>query len=241
MRARLGRCRDGGWTSWAVHAASPEPDSPARAHGTNPTWARPCEDDPDPVTSITLMPESASSVPVGVRIGGSSRSQPLCSTTSLTVRTSLRTTFTMMRAGSATTSRWSGPAEPTSSPQPQPGTPSRRAALAALAGARVRLLAAVLGRLGRVRDLRRSLLRHPLVLERLVLLLVRDRRPAVVSRLLRVRDTHREGRRLDAELQTGASPVARRRRVGTGACGPDARRSWSPTWCRRGASARVSG
>src|SRR5438128_1413394 len=69
-----------------------------------------------------------------------------------------------------------------------------RAALrgAALRARGMRLLAAVLRRVGRVRDLRRALLRHPLLLQRLVLLLVLHVRALARHHGLLVVALHRE-------------------------------------------------
>jgi hypothetical protein len=61
MRARLRRRQQSVWT---VHSIPPEPDPPSRAWN-DPSWTPPDDDDdPDPVTSITLMPEYGVELPL---------------------------------------------------------------------------------------------------------------------------------------------------------------------------------
>lgn len=63
MRGWTRRRRLGGWTVSAVEPGSVEPDPPARAWNDR-AWMPPFDDDPDPVTSITLMPEYGVELPL---------------------------------------------------------------------------------------------------------------------------------------------------------------------------------
>jgi hypothetical protein len=63
MRRWSLRGRRSRWTITAVEPAASEPEPPKRAWN-HPTWTPPIDDDPDPITTLKLMPDYGVELPL---------------------------------------------------------------------------------------------------------------------------------------------------------------------------------